>query len=92
MLFGGDWDTDGMSEDVQELFRYKDGGTVEVHKWVCDVQLHYFRGLPKVCKDGEPEKEAMPTRTRKAIGRIWQEVLEDVEAKRVYEEHFGEKH
>ena len=73
-------DTECLDDDVQGLFRYKDDGAVEVHKWVSDVQWNFFRGPTNVCKDGEREKEDMPALTKKAIGRLWQKVLEDVEA------------
>ena len=61
-------------------FRYKDDGTFEVHNWISNVQWNCFHGLAKLCKDGELEKEDTPAWTRKAIARIWQEALEDVEA------------
>ena len=40
MLSGGVLDTECLDEDVQELFRYKGDGTVEVHRWVNDVQWY----------------------------------------------------
>ena len=74
-------DTEGLDEDVQELFRYKDDGTVEVHGWISDVLWNFFSGQAQVCKDGELENEDMSVWTRKPIGKkIWQDVLEGVEA------------
>ena len=77
---GGELDTEGLREDVKERFRHKGDGTVEVRKWISDVQWSYFHGPAKVCKEGELEKEYMPAWTRKVIARIWQGVLENVEA------------
>ena len=34
VLSGRELDREGLDWDVQELFRYKYGGTDEVHKWV----------------------------------------------------------
>ena len=48
MLSGGVLDTDGLDADVQGLFRCKDGGTVEVHRWINDVQWNAFRGIASV--------------------------------------------
>ena len=67
VLSGRELDTVGLDEDVQELFRCKDDGTVELYKWISDVQWILFHGEVNVCKDGEPEKEEMPAWTRKAI-------------------------
>ena len=61
------FDTEGFDEDAQELFRYGDDETVEVHRWVNDVQWNAFRGPAKVGGDGELENEDMPAWTRKAI-------------------------
>ena len=84
-MLSGELDTEDLDEDVQELFfRYKDDGTIEVHRWISDIQWNFCRCPAKVCKHGELEKEDMPVWTRKAIGRIWQQVLEDVEASNVY--------
>ena len=84
MLSGGVLDTGGLDGDVQELFRYNDDGTVEVHRWINDVRWNACPGLATVCRDGELEKEDMPSWTRKAIARIWQRVLEDVEASNTF--------
>ena len=48
VLLGGVLDTDGLDADVQGLFRCKDGGTVEVHRWINDVQWNAFRGIASV--------------------------------------------
>ena len=84
VLSGGELDTEGLSEDVKELFRYKDDGTVEVRKWMSDVRWNYFHGVANVCKDVELEKEDMPAWTRRVTARIWQDVLEDVEANNAF--------
>ena len=42
------------------LFRYRGNGTVVVHNWITDVRLNDFKGIAKVCRDGELEKEDMP--------------------------------
>ena len=52
VLTGGVLDTEGLDDDLQELFRYKDDGTGEVHRWINDVQSNFFRGPAKECKDG----------------------------------------
>ena len=77
VLSGGELDTEGLSEDVKELFRYKDDGPVEVRKWISDVQWKCFHGVANVCKDGELENEDMPAWTRRVIARIWQDEVED---------------
>ena len=62
-------------------FRYKDDGIVEVHRWMCN-------GISSVdeqgCKQGELENEYLPAWTKKAIGKIWQEVPADVEASNAF--------
>ena len=69
---------------MQERFRYKGDGTVEVHRCINDVHWNHFQGPADVFKDGELKKEGMPAWMRKAIGIIWQEVLEDAESSNVY--------
>ena len=49
VLSGAEVDTEGLSEDGMELFRYKDDGTVEVHRWISDAQWNCFHGLAKRC-------------------------------------------
>ena len=51
---GGVLDTGGLDEEVQEPFRYKDDGTVEVHRWINDVHLNAFRGMAIVCSGALP--------------------------------------
>ena len=58
--------------------------TVDVHRRINDEPWKFFHGPPKVCKDGELKHEEMPAWTRKAIARVWQEVLKDVEASHAY--------
>ena len=43
MLSGGVLNTEGLDEEVQELFRYKDDGMVKVVRWINDVQSNGFR-------------------------------------------------
>ena len=38
MVSGGALDTEGLEEHVQNLFRYRDVGTVVVHQWITEVQ------------------------------------------------------
>ena len=47
VLSGGELDTEGVSEDVKELFSYKDDRALEVHKWINGVQWNYFHGPAK---------------------------------------------
>ena len=70
VLNGSDLGTEELSEDVQELLRYRDPGTDEVRK-VSDIQGDTIQGMAKVCKEGETENEDMPTWTKKAIGKTW---------------------
>ena len=46
-----------------------------------DVRFNAFKGMAKVCRDGELEHEDMPLRARKVIGHIRDQVHEDVEAR-----------
>ena len=69
---------------MQELLRYGDDGTVEVRKWVSDIQWNSFHGWAKVCREGELENEDMPEWTRKAVARICQDVLADVETRNTH--------
>ena len=48
VLSGRDSDTEDLSKDMQELLRYRDDGTLEVHKWISDVQWNDFQGLASV--------------------------------------------
>ena len=80
-LHGGEMDTEGLSEELQELLRYRHDGTCEVLKWVSDVQWHSFRGLAKVCKNGGLGNENMPEWTRKSIASIWKQVLAEAETR-----------
>ena len=50
-------DTEGLDEDLEELFLYKDDGTVEVHRCLDDVQWNAFRSNAKVCRDRELAKK-----------------------------------
>ena len=70
MLSGGELDTEGSDEDVHEHFRYKDDGTVWVHRWINAFQWNSFRGPAKVCNYGELENEDMRGWAWTAIGRI----------------------
>ena len=42
-------DTEGLEQHGEELFRCKDDGTVQVRKWITDVQYVAFQGLAKAC-------------------------------------------
>ena len=64
MVSGGVWDTEVLEEDVQELFRCEDDRTVVVRKWVTDVRISAFKGVAKVCGDGDLEDDNMPPWTR----------------------------
>ena len=58
MVSGGVWETGGLEDDVQDLFRHKDDGTVVVHTWITHVRLN--ASMAKVCRDVELEDEDMP--------------------------------
>ena len=73
----------GLEQDVQELFRCKDDGTVAVHRWITDVRCHAFKGMAKVCRGGGLDDEDTPQWTREVIGGIWDHVLGDVEARKI---------
>ena len=51
-----------------------------VHKCITDVRYNAFIGMAKVCRDDE----YMPQRTRKVIGKLWNQVIEDVCARNLY--------
>ena len=57
VVSGAVLDTEGLDEAAQELFRYRDDGTVEVRRWIPDVQRNPFRGAVKVCRNGELGRE-----------------------------------
>ena len=40
--------------------RCEENGTVVVDRWIRDVQWNAFRGIVKVCRDGELVKEDIP--------------------------------
>ena len=40
-----------LDEDVQELFLYKDDGTIQVYRLINDVQCNAFRGIAKKCTE-----------------------------------------
>ena len=93
MLSCGELDAEGLDEDVQKLVRYKDDGTVEVHRWINDVEWNDFHGRAKVCKYCDQEKEDVPAMTRKAIAIIWQGSIGGRRSKqRAHEEHHVEEH
>ena len=81
---GGELDTEGLDEDVQELFRYNDDRTVE-------VQMARLRSMAFLPWTG---KSVQRRRTKK-----WRYARQDEEIdwkgvgskQRVYEEHFVEK-
>ena len=70
VVSGGALDTERLEEDVQELFRYKDDGTV-VHKWITDVQCDAFHGMAKVCGEDGLEDANMPQWTKNVLGKYW---------------------
>ena len=53
VLNGEELDTDDQSEEMQELLRHRDDGTVEVRKRVIGVQGNSFHGMAKVRKEGD---------------------------------------
>ena len=53
---GGALDTERF-EDVQKLLRYKEDGTVQVHKWITEVPYDAFKGLAKACKEDRLEEK-----------------------------------
>ena len=59
---GGALDTEGLEENVQELYRYKDHGTAVVLQ-ITDVRYSAFKGMAKVCRDVGLEDEDIPQRT-----------------------------
>ena len=88
---GGVWTQKAFDEDVQELFRYKDDGTVEVHRCINDVQWNAFRGLATVCRDGELGKEDVPAWTRNASDLAARDGRRRSK-QHVHEEQYVEKH
>ena len=45
MVSGGALDTGGLEPDGQTLFRYKEGGTVEVHTWITEIPYDASGGI-----------------------------------------------
>ena len=81
-VLGGTLDTQGLEEDVQKSLRFKEDGTVEVHKWITEVPCDSLRGLANTCKDGRLKKH-LPQWTNKVIGRSGSQVFEDNEARKL---------
>ena len=50
MLSGGALDLEGLEEHVQKLLRFKEDGTVEVHKWMTEVPYDTLRGVAQAGK------------------------------------------
>ena len=69
VVAGGALDTEGLEENVQELLRYKEDGTVEVHKWVTEIPYDAFKGMAKGCKEHILEEEGLPTGQRQLSAR-----------------------
>ena len=67
--------------------RFQEHGTVVVRKWITDVRLNAFSGVAKVCRDGEQKDEDIPQRTRKVVGQLLNQVLEDVETRNAITKH-----
>ena len=61
-----------------------DDGTAVVQKWITDVPCNALQGIAKVCRNGELEDKDMPRWTRKVIGKLWNQVLDDVEVRHVF--------
>ena len=78
---------------MQELFRHKGDGTVVLHTWITDVRYDPFKGMAKqVCRDGGLEDEDMPRWTWKVLGNIWDQVLEDLQARQIFTHNNVVKH
>ena len=84
MVSGGDLHTEGLEEYVQNMFRYKKDRTVDVRKCISKNPFDAFLDMAKVCNEKGLEKESLPQWAKKVIGRIWSQVLEDVEARSVF--------
>ena len=80
------------SEDVQELLRYRDDGTVEVQKWISDIQWNIFWCLAKVRKEAELENKDVLAWTKKAVEKIGRSACGRRRKEFVYKEHHVAKH
>ena len=63
---------DGLQKHVQKLLRYKEDGTVEVHRRITEVPYDSIlkaRATPR--KEDRLEEEDLPQWTKKAVGPIW---------------------
>ena len=81
---GGTINLVGLAEDVEALLRYREDGTVEVHKWVADAPQHAFLGLAQICQEGRLEREDLPGWPRKATAEVWSQMLQDREARNYF--------
>ena len=88
MLPGVVFDTEGFDDDVQELFRYGDDGTEEVHRWVNDVQWNAFRGPAKVgrvkiCQLGRDveTRNAFTTSTERRSTDLLRHIASEIEGR-----------
>ena len=58
-------------DDVQTSLRFKEDGTVEVHRWIAEVPYDAFGGLAKACKEGRLEED-LPTWTNNRNRTVWE--------------------
>ena len=47
-------------ENVQNVLRFKEDCTVEVHRWIADIPYDASKGLAKACKEDKLEEEHLP--------------------------------
>ena len=59
LVSGGILDTEGL-EDVQNVLRFKEDCTVEVHRWIAVIPYDASKGLAKACKEDKLEEEHLP--------------------------------
>ena len=84
MNSGGALETEDLEEDVQKWVRYMEDEIDEVRKWITKVPYDVCKGLTKACQEDRLEEGDLTQWTRTVIGRIWSQVLEDVEARLIF--------
>ena len=63
----GALDGEGLEEDVQNLFRHRDDGTVVVHKWIMDVQYGAMREMFIIIKKKKKKKQKSDEPSRSLV-------------------------
>ena len=78
-------DEEGLEEDVQNLLRGASRKTAlcELHRWITECRVMPPKAWRKHVMRTDKEED-LPQSRQKVIGRIWNQVLDDDEARNVF--------